>query len=102
MPRLLRFFEERQQEEYEVQRQLRHQLAVVERRQSLFKHPAWPEYEAVLRDMEKGDIEVVVGGGDDADSARERVKVVRHLLRIPQDLEAERARLTALMATEEV
>lgn len=75
-------------------------LKDVRRQLELFDVPLWGYLMEILEDEENRAVDAMIGAPlDQIEAARARLKLVRHLARLPQQLEAERARLDQELQT---
>jgi hypothetical protein len=63
----------------------------------MFDVPLWGYLKDTLEEVERVSLDALISGSEDAEGARERVKLARHLARTPERLESERARLEKIL-----
>lgn len=74
----------------------RSRLAHIETELELYRHPSWSYMQGRLQLIEKHDMEAMIGAApEDLSNLQTRVKLVRHLLEVPVNLEIERAQIRA-------
>jgi hypothetical protein len=93
--------EDREEARQEAQEN-RSRLAHIETELELYRHPSWSYMQGRLRLIEMKDMEAMIGAApEDLSNLQTRVKLVRHLLEVPVNLEIERAQIRSVLEESE-
>lgn len=103
MPKAWRFFQLEQEEDQRRHNEALVELATLDEELALYDHPAWNRFVGRLEAFEQADLEILVGAPiEEVERARERIKLVRRIKQVPDDLRRRRQELLEFLGLEEV
>ncbi len=101
MPKSWKIWEQEVAEDRANTEVLKAKLSAVDRELELYRHPSWSFFATRLQRLVDQDYDILIGAPiEEIDKVRERIKVVRTILRIREDLVREQAELSSQLGLE--
>ncbi len=101
MPKSWKIWEQEVEEDRAQAEVLRARLSDIDRELELYRHPSWPLFATRLERLVEKDLDILIGAPiEDIDKVRERIKAVRGIFRIKDDLVREKTEILSQLGLE--